>query len=65
MKMPNKNTIKKAQAQIKRMRAQYTAAEKKAMERVRKDPEKALLLAAGLGAVIGAVTVAILNRKKQ
>jgi ElaB/YqjD/DUF883 family membrane-anchored ribosome-binding protein len=65
MKMPNKNTIKKAQAQIKKMRAEYTAAEKKAMERVRKDPEKALLLAAGLGAVIGAVTVAILNRKKQ
>ena len=64
MKLPDKNTVKKAQAEIRKMKAKYAAAEKKAMERVRKDPEKALLLAAGVGAVIGAVTVAVLNRKK-
>jgi ElaB/YqjD/DUF883 family membrane-anchored ribosome-binding protein len=64
MKMPNKNTIKKAKAAIKSMKAKYVAAEKKVMERVRKDPEKALLVAAGIGAAVGAITVAILKRKK-
>ncbi len=65
MKMPkvDKNTVRKAQAEIKKMKDNYVAAEKKAMESVKKDPEKALLLAAGIGAAIGAITVAILKRK--
>ncbi len=65
MKMPNRNTVKKAQAEIRKMKVKYVAAERKAMEHVRKDPEKALLLAAGVGAAIGAITVAILSRKKS
>ena len=67
MKMPtvDKNTVKKAQNEIKKMKDKYVAAEKKAMEQVKKNPEKALLLAAGVGAAIGAITVAILSRKKE
>ena len=66
MKAPtvDKNTMKKAQDEIRKMKGQYAAAEKKAMEHVKKNPEKALLLAAGVGAAIGAVTVALLTRKK-
>ncbi len=66
MKMPkvDKNAIRKAQDEIRRMKTKYVAAEKKAMEHVKKDPERALLLAAGVGAAIGAITVALLNRKK-
>jgi ElaB/YqjD/DUF883 family membrane-anchored ribosome-binding protein len=63
--MASKNAIKKAQEEIRKMKSKYVIAERKAMEHVRKDPEKALLLAAGVGAVIGAVTIAILNRKKN
>jgi len=67
MKMPkvDKNTVKKAQDEIKKMKNNYVAAEKKAMEHVKKNPEKALLLAAGVGAAIGAITVAILKNKKD
>ena len=66
MKMPkvDKNAVKKAQDEIRKMKGKYVAAEKKAMEHVKKNPEKALLLAVGVGAAIGAVTVALLNRKK-
>ncbi len=66
MKTPelDKNTVKKAQAEIKRMKDQFSAAEKKAMEHVKKNPEKALLLAAGVGAAIGAISIALLNRKE-
>ena len=64
MKMPDKNTVKKAQAEIKKMKNQYVTAEKEVMEHVKKDPEVALLVAAGIGAAVGAITVAILKRKK-
>ena len=66
MKTPklDPNVVKKAQAEIKKMKNSYVAAEKKAMEHVKKEPEKALLLAAGVGAAIGAITVAIITRKK-
>ena len=62
--MVDKNAIKKAQDEIKKMKDKYVAAEKKAMEHVKKNPEKALLLAVGVGAAIGAVSVALLTRKK-
>ena len=67
MKMPkvDKNTVKKAQDEIKRMKNQYVTAEKKAMEHVKKNPEMALLLAAGVGAAIGAITIAIVKNKKK
>jgi ElaB/YqjD/DUF883 family membrane-anchored ribosome-binding protein len=65
MKMANKNVVKEAQDEIRKMKNKYVTAERKAMEHVKKDPEKALLLAAGVGAVIGAVTVAVLSRKKK
>ena len=65
MKTPtvDKNAIRKAQDEIRKMKGTYVAAEKKAMEHVKKNPEKALLLAAGVGAAIGAITVALLKRK--
>ena len=65
MKTPtvDKNAVRKAEDEIRRMKKQFVAAEKKAMEHVKKNPEKALLLAAGVGAAIGAITVALLKRK--
>lgn len=67
MKMPNVNEskIKAAQAEIDKMKGKFVAAEKKAMEHVKKNPEMALLLAAGVGAAIGAITVAILKKNKS
>ena len=65
MKMPkvDKNAVRKAEDEIKRMKNQFVTAEKKAMEQAKKNPERALLLAAGVGAAIGAITVALLKRK--
>jgi ElaB/YqjD/DUF883 family membrane-anchored ribosome-binding protein len=65
MATANKNLVKKAQAEVKKMKTKYAAAEKKVMEGVKKNPEKALLVAAGIGAAIGAITVAILKRKND
>ena len=64
MAKPNKNAIKSAQAEIKKMKTKYMAAEKNVMAHVKKDPEVALLVAAGIGAAVGAITVAILKGKK-
>ena len=60
----DKQKIKKAQIAVKNMRSKFLVAEKKAMLHVKKNPEKALLLAAGIGAAIGAATVYALSRKK-
>ncbi|MFA6907371.1 MAG: hypothetical protein WC263_00930 [Candidatus Micrarchaeia archaeon] len=67
MKMPkvSNKTVKQAQDEIRKMKGKYVAAEKKAMEHVKKNPEMALLLAAGIGAAIGAITVAVIKSKKQ
>jgi ElaB/YqjD/DUF883 family membrane-anchored ribosome-binding protein len=65
MKMPNKNTIKKAQAEIRKMKTKYIAAEKKVMEQAKKNPELALLVAAGIGAAVGAIAVSVLKGKKK
>lgn len=65
MKMPDKNTIKEAQAEIKRMKDKYVAAEKEVIGHAKKNPELALLVAAGIGAAVGAISVAILKRKKE
>lgn len=67
MKTPkfDKETVRKAQDEIRRMKSNYIAAEKKAMAHVKKNPEVSLLLAAGVGAAIGAITVAILKNKKE
>jgi ElaB/YqjD/DUF883 family membrane-anchored ribosome-binding protein len=64
MKTPDKNIIKKAQAEIRKMKNKYVAAEKDVMEHAKKNPELALLVAAGIGAAVGAITVAILKNKK-
>jgi ElaB/YqjD/DUF883 family membrane-anchored ribosome-binding protein len=61
----DKSKIKSAQAEIQRMKDKAVAAEKNLMAHARKDPEAALLVAAGIGAAIGAITVAILKRKKK
>ena len=65
MKAPNENAIKNAQDEIKKMKNKFVVAEKKAMEHAKKNPEMALLLAAGVGAAIGAITVAMLKAKKE
>ena len=67
MKVTNadKQKIKKAQVAVKNMRGEFLRAEKKAMLHIKKNPEKALLLAAGIGAAIGAATVYVLSRKEQ
>jgi mannitol-specific phosphotransferase system IIBC component len=60
----DKAKIKKAQLEIQKMKNKAAATEKELMEHVKKDPEVALLVAAGIGAAIGAITVAVLKRKK-
>jgi ElaB/YqjD/DUF883 family membrane-anchored ribosome-binding protein len=64
MSKNDKETIKKAQAEIQKMKDKCVATEKELMVHVKKDPEAALMVAAGIGAAIGAITVAILKRKK-
>jgi hypothetical protein len=65
MSKVDQKKIKDAQAEIQRMKDKYVATEKELMVHVKKDPEVALLVAAGIGAAIGAITVAILKRKKK
>ena len=64
MSKADEQNIKKAKVAVNDMRKKFDAAEKKAMEHVKKNPEKALLIAAGVGAAIGAAMVYVLNKKK-
>jgi len=60
-----KENVKKAQVAVENMRKKFEVAEKKAMVHVKNNPEKALLLAAAVGAAIGAATVYVLSNKKE
>lgn len=43
----------------------FRTAEKEVNKHIKKDPAKAVLLAAGIGAAIGAVTMLALSRKRK
>jgi ElaB/YqjD/DUF883 family membrane-anchored ribosome-binding protein len=64
-----KAAAKKAQAAAKKaltlVRTKFRNAEKEIDRHIKNNPEKAVLLAAGIGAAIGAVTTYALTRKKQ
>lgn len=59
---------KQAQAAAKKAfalaKTKFRAAEKAVNKHIKKDPAKAMLIAAGIGAAIGAVTMLALKRKK-
>ncbi|MDD2655588.1 MAG: hypothetical protein PHQ80_02875 [Candidatus ainarchaeum sp.] len=60
---------KQAQAAAKKAfasaKAKFNAAEREVNKHIHKDPAKALMIAAGVGAAIGAVTMLALSRKKR
>ena len=64
IKKVSKEMASKAKAEIGKMKQKFATAEKKAMTHVKKNPEAALLIAAGVGAAIGAA-VAVAMRKKS
>lgn len=66
-KSPVKVDLKgKVKEQLKKVSAHFKQAEVKVHTAIKKNPEKAALIAAGVGAVIGAaVTAAILHKKKN
>jgi ElaB/YqjD/DUF883 family membrane-anchored ribosome-binding protein len=55
---------KDAQAQLEHARTQWTRAEKEVNAYVKKNPRKAALMAAGIGAAIGAAAALTIKRKK-
>ena len=59
-----KSTQVRAIKEIKKAKVKFDEQEKKAKEYVKKNPEKSLAIAAGIGAAIGAVA-AILGRKRK
>ncbi len=65
MSKVDEQKMKKAQIAVKDMKRKFVLAEKKAMEHVKKDPEKALLLATGVGIAIGAAIAYTLSKRKK
>jgi len=54
------------QGQLKKVSAKFKQAELKVHRAMKKNPEKAALIAAGVGVLIGAaVTAAIMHKKKK
>ncbi len=66
-KIKSEGKLKKiVQSQIKKVSVKFKQAEVKVHKAMKKNPEKAALIAAGIGAVIGAaVTAAIMHKKKK
>ncbi|HET9869941.1 MAG TPA: hypothetical protein VFR02_05535 [bacterium] len=57
--------LKKAKAKLEKLKAQYKVQEKKAMDYVQKNPKKAVLAAAAVGLLAGAVLAALKSSKKK
>ena len=60
-----KASFAKAKADLMKAKVALTKTEKNAERYVSKNPKKAVAIAAGVGAAIGALTVAILRHKKK
>ena len=64
--MPKKTKTVGVQQHLKNLKAKLKQVELKAHNAMKKNPEKAALIAAGIGAVVGAaVTAAIMRHKKK
>ncbi len=59
-----KADVNKAKLQIAKAKKQAMDAEKKMISMAKKDPKKALAIAAGAGAVLGAVAATLMRRKR-
>ena len=46
-------------------KSKFVKAEKEVAKHIKKNPEKAVLIAAGIGAAIGAITALALSKKKN
>lgn len=60
-----KKARKKAEQELRKLRGKYRQAEAKVKVAIRKNPKKAVLIAAGIGAALGAVAAASLMRKRR
>lgn len=64
-KVSNLKTLQtKAKLELKKAKDSFIKHEKKVKEYTKKNPEKAILIAAGIGAALGAIGAAIIKRKK-
>lgn len=64
IKVYKAKAAKTARIQLAAAKKKFNAAHKSANAAVRRNPEKAVLIAAALGAAIGAATAVALRRKK-
>ena len=60
-----KATEKMAHAELKKAKAKFVEHEKKVREFAQKNPEKALAIAAGIGAALGAIVVTAVRKKRK
>lgn len=60
-----KASFVKAKADLAKAKVKLAKAEKNAERYVSKNPKKAVAIAAGVGAAIGAVTIALLKHSKK
>lgn len=59
------SAAKKAKAQLARAKKAVMSAEKKVRSYTSKNPRRALAIAAGTGALLGAIAVALARRKRR
>ena len=62
---PRKQAQAAARKAFAAAKTKFNKAEKEVNKHIKKDPAKAVLLAAGIGAAIGAITMLVLSKKKQ
>ncbi len=60
-----KNAEKKAKKALQDAEAKFAELKKNVHTQIRKEPEKAVVVAAALGAAVGAVTMLALSRRKK
>ena len=57
--------LKRAKAELKKLKAQYGKHEKRALDYAKKNPKRALLAAAAVGILAGTVLAALRSSKKK
>jgi len=62
---PRKQAQAAARKAFAAAKTKFRAAETQVNKHIKKDPAKAVLIAAGVGAAIGAITMLALSKKKQ
>ena len=55
----------RAKSELRKAKAKFIAHERKVREQIKRNPEKAVLIAAGVGAALGSVAVALIARRRR